>query len=223
MRLTTLFFDVGNTLLFPNRAKILVSLHERGVFPSETLLQQVERNIKSEFDSLVENHAAIDHGFWQMYYARLLADLKLDDLKICQDLVSRTRISKNWCDIRPGTRDILFRLRGRYRLGIISNADGKIREVLAHCGIADCFESITDSGIVGAEKPDPAIFRSALSSLRARPEESLYIGDVYSVDYLGATAVGMHSVLFDVSRTYVDRGLPRVESLQELEMRLHSA
>jgi putative hydrolase of the HAD superfamily len=222
MHLTTLFFDVGNTLLFPNREKILGSLHQRGVFPSEELLHTIEREIKQQFDSLVESHPAIDHGFWQLYYSRLLADLKLDDQQICHDLVLRTRISKNWCDIRPGTRDILLRLQRRYRLGIISNADGKIGEILAHCGIADCFESITDSGIVGAEKPHPAIFRSALASLGASPLESLYIGDVYSVDYVGATGVGMHSMLFDVTGTYLKRGLPRVESLEELESRLLS-
>lgn len=220
MPVKTLFFDVGNTLLFPNREKILSSLHQRGVFPSEEFLQQVEREIKREFDSLVESHAAIDHGFWHLYYTRLLSELRLTHEQICPDLVSRTRMSQNWCDIRPGTREILLRLRQRYPLGVISNADGKIAEVLTQCGIADCFESIIDSGIIGVEKPDPTIFQAALDSLGARPEESLYIGDVYSVDYLGATRVGMRSLLFDVTGTYINRGLPRVDSLQELEAQL---
>lgn len=220
MQLRALFFDVGNTLLFPNRARILCGLHGRGVFPSEELLQQIEREIKCEFDSLVESHAAIDHGFWHLYYSRLLAELGIEQEEICQDLVSRTRLSRNWCDIRPGTREVLLRLGQRYRLGVISNADGKIAEVLNHCGIAECFESIIDSGIVGAEKPDPVIFQAALGSLGVPPEESLYTGDVYSVDYLGATRVGMHSVLFDVPGTYRKRDLPRVESLEELEEQL---
>ena len=220
MQVTALFFDVGNTLLFPNRARILVSLHERGISPPEELLQKIERETKREFDSLVESHASIDHGFWHMYYSRLLPELGVHDQEVCLDLVSRTRISRNWCDIRPGTRDVLLRLAQRYRLGVISNADGRIAEVLNHCGIADCFESIIDSGMVGAEKPDPRIFRTALDRLNVPPEESLYIGDVYSVDYLGATRVGMHSVLFDVAGTYRQQGLPRVESLLELEARL---
>jgi HAD superfamily hydrolase (TIGR01509 family) len=220
MPVRALFFDVGNTLLFPNRTRILAKLHERGVFPSEELLHRTEREIKCEFDSLVESHASIDHGFWHLYYSRLLAQLDIKEADICHDLVARTRVSRNWCDIRPGTREVLLRLGQAYRMGIISNADGKIAEVLNHCGIADCFESIIDSGAVGAEKPDPAIFRAALDSLRVLPEQSLYIGDVYSVDYFGATRVGMHSLLFDVTGTYRTRGLPRVESLQELERRL---
>jgi putative hydrolase of the HAD superfamily len=129
-------------------------------------------------------------------------------------------VSANWCDIRPGTREVLQRLARRYRLGVISNADGKIAEILDRCGIADCFETITDSGIVGKEKPHPEIFRSALKSLGVAPEESLYTGDLYSVDYLGSKQVGMQSVLFDVAGAYENRGLPRVESLEELESEL---
>jgi HAD superfamily hydrolase (TIGR01509 family) len=220
MPITALFFDVGNTLLFPNRERMLRSLHARNIFPSEELLRKVERQTKPEFDALLESHAAIDHGFWQMYYSHLLEDLGLSDESICSDLVSCTRVSANWCDIRPGTREVLQRLARRYRLGVISNADGKIAEILDRCGIADCFETITDSGIVGKEKPHPEIFRSALKSLGVAPEESLYTGDLYSVDYLGSKQVGMQSVLFDVAGAYENRGLPRVESLEELESEL---
>jgi putative hydrolase of the HAD superfamily len=216
MKIKALFFDAGNTLLFPNRRRTLASLHERQVFPSEELLQEIERRTKREFDALVESHAAIDHGFWQIYYAHLVEELGIAEKSICSDLVARTRVSANWCDIRPGTRDVLVQLGETYRLGVISNADGKIREILERCGIADCFETIIDSGIVGAEKPAAAIFQAAVDSLGVTPNESLYIGDVYSVDYLGAAGIGMRSVLFDVAGAYIDSGLPRVESLQEL-------
>ena len=54
----------------------------------------------------------------------------------------------------------------------------------------------------------------------AAPEQSLYVGDFYSVDYLGATRAGMQAILFDVSGAYRESGLPRVESLEELENKL---
>ena len=69
---------------------------------------------------------------------------------------------------------------------------------------------------MGREKPHPVIFETALASMRARAEESLYVGDVYSVDYRGATGAGMSAVLFDVCGAYREKGLPRVESLAEL-------
>jgi HAD superfamily hydrolase (TIGR01509 family) len=223
MPLKALFFDVGNTLLFPNRERMLRALHERQVFPSSELLRKIECQTKIEFDALEETNSAIDHGFWHIYYSHLLAELGMPDDAICADLVSRTRISANWCDIRLGTRETLLRLAENYRLGVISNADGKIAEVLDRCGIADCFASITDSGIVGKEKPHPAIFHAAIESLGVTPEESLYTGDVYSVDYLGATRTGMQSVLFDVAGAYRDRSLRRVESLAQLELQVRSS
>jgi putative hydrolase of the HAD superfamily len=105
-------------------------------------------------------------------------------------------------------------------MAVISNADGKIAEVLTRCEIADCFASITDSGLVGYEKPHPAIFQAALQAMDAMPEESLYVGDVYSVDYLGSTQAGMQAMLFDVAGAYRGLGVARVESLEELEEKL---
>lgn len=218
MPIEAIFFDVGNTLLFPNRERMLKSLHGKGVVPPEDLLQSIERSTKNEFDELMENHRSVDHGFWWMFYSRLLRELDIPDEKTCGDLVACTQISANWCEIRPGTREALMRLRNKYRLAVISNADGKIADALGRGGIADCFETITDSGIVGKEKPHPAIFEAALQSLRADAGSSLYIGDVYCVDYLGATSVGMQCVLFDAPGAYAEKGLPRVQSMGELEL-----
>jgi putative hydrolase of the HAD superfamily len=217
MEIQALFFDVGNTLLFPNHAKMLRALHSQGVFPPEEQLLRLERDTKHEFDALMQNGSGVDHGFWYIFYTRLLKESGIGDESVRDDLVARTRISANWCDIRPQTREILVDLGRNYRMGVISNADGRIAEALAHCGIADCFESITDSGVVGKEKPHPEIFKTALQTLNVPAAASLYIGDVYSIDYLGASAVGMQAVLFDVSGAYRNDGHVRVESLQELK------
>lgn len=216
--LKTVFFDIGNTLLFPDRRHILKPLGERDV--SLEHWHTVERETKPKFDDIVEHGGPPDHGFWHMFYAQLLKDLQIDDNQVHAALVNATRISANWCDIRPTTCDALRRIGKRYPLGIISNADGKVSSVLERTGIAACVQTITDSGVIGYEKPHPAIFEAALRTLNADPEQSLYVGDVYSVDYLGATRAGMQAVLFDVSGAYRGRGLPRVESLEELEQRL---
>lgn len=220
MAITALFFDVGNTLLFPNRERMLLPLHEKGVFPAEELQREVERETKRAFDELQEKDSSVDHGFWQIYYSRLLDRLGMPDEMTCKHLVTRTRISANWSELRPGTREALLRLAKKYRLAVISNADGKIADVLGRCGIADCFETITDSGIVGKEKPHPEIFEAALKSMGVAAEESLYVGDLYSVDYLGATRAGMQGMLFDVVGAYKHNGAARVESLEELESQL---
>jgi putative hydrolase of the HAD superfamily len=158
-----------------------------------------------------------------MFYTRLLEDSGLPDDRVRDQLVDATRQSANWDKILPGTRDALADLSSRYRIGVISNADGKIEDVLKRCGIADCFLTITDSGIVGHEKPHPAIFAAALQKMGAQPEESLYVGDMYSVDYIGATQAGMKAILMDVSGAYRENRWPRVESMAELGTQLRSS
>lgn len=218
--LKAIFFDVGNTLLFPDRPHILAPLYQRKLTPSLEQWHAIERKTKKEFDEILQHDGKADHSFWYLFYSHLLQELGVHDDILRDALVDATRVSAHWRDIRPGTRELLQRLGRRYPLAVISNADGKIANVLERCGIADCFLAITDSGLVGHEKPHPAIFKAALRAMDATPEESLYVGDVYSVDYLGATGAGMQAILFDVSGAYRESGLPRVESLEELEQKV---
>jgi HAD superfamily hydrolase (TIGR01549 family) len=209
-----IFFDVGNTLLFPNRAKMLSPISSSR-HPTLEQWQALERRTKQEFDQGMQG-GRVDHGFWWTFHTYLLQELG-EDTGIRDTLVENTQRSANWDHLLPGTRDALDRIRNKFRIAVISNADGGIERVLSRCGIADCFESITDSGIVGVEKPRPEIFEVALRAMQARADESLYVGDVYSVDYVGARNAGMQAVLFDVPGAYRDRELPRVESLAQLE------
>lgn len=212
----TIFFDVGNTLLFPNREVILAPLRKRAAEPSLELWHAIERRTKQEFDAEMKEGRA-DHSFWYLFYTHLLETLQIVDAELREELVAATRISANWGCMVAGTREILDRIGSRYRIGVISNADGKIEALLDVNGIADCFRTITDSGLVGFEKPHPAIFRAALEQMDASPDQCMYVGDLYSVDYAGATAAGMQATIFDVAGAYRENGCPRVQSLEELE------
>jgi putative hydrolase of the HAD superfamily len=209
-----IFFDVGNTLLFPNRARMLAPISQEH-HPTLEQWQALERRTKQEFDEGMQA-GRVDHSFWWTFHTYLLEDLGLDS-GVRDTLVENTQNSANWDQILPGTREALDRIASKFRIAVISNADGGIERILSRCGIADCFESITDSGIVGVEKPRAEIFQAALSRMKAQAQESLYVGDVYSVDYLGARNAGMDAVLLDVSGAYRDRGVARVDSLAKLE------
>jgi putative hydrolase of the HAD superfamily len=221
-KVKVIFFDVGNTLLFPNRERIHTPLAERGFTPDSEHLRDLECRTKNQFDGMmtgmITKTGSADHGFWWMFYSQLLSEIGLKDDGVRDQLVASVRNSGNWDTIRPSTAELLCEIGDLYRIAVISNADGKIEDVLRRCGIADCFRTITDSGLVGYEKPHPEIFRRALKSMNAAPEESLYVGDVYSVDYLGATGAGMQAMLMDVPGAYRDKGVPRVESLAELQI-----
>jgi HAD superfamily hydrolase (TIGR01509 family) len=212
----TIFFDVGNTLLFPNRQRILASL-PANLHPTLAQWQALERKTKTEFDCGMQG-GFVDHSFWWTFHTYLLQDANPPSNSLRDELVRNTQLSANWDQILAGTRESLERIGAKHALAVISNSDGKIDAVLDRCGICDCFRTITDSGIVGHEKPHPAIFRAALEKMQAQPEESLYVGDVYSVDYIGARNAGMNAILFDVAGTYREKKLSRVESLEELEI-----
>jgi HAD superfamily hydrolase (TIGR01549 family) len=89
------------------------------------------------------------------------------------------------------TRPLLEALRGRYRLGVVSNFYGNLEAVCHSAGLAPLFGVIVDSHRIGAEKPDPAIFRAALEPLCAKAETTLFVGDSLRRDREGARGIGM--------------------------------
>lgn len=210
-----IFFDVGNTLLYPNLSQILAPLPKQRR-PTLDQWHEVERRTKKEFDQGMMG-GKVDHSFWWTFYTHLLQDLDAQADGLRDSLVRNTQQSANWDQILPGTCEALQRIGRDHAMAVISNSDGQIKDVLERCGIAGCFRCITDSGTVGCEKPDPAIFQAALREMQAEPAESLYVGDVFSIDFVGARKAGMEAVLFDVAGAYRDHDWPRVNSLAGLE------
>ena len=91
-------------------------------------------------------------------------------------------------------RPLLEALRERYRLGIVANFYGNLEAVCRDAGLASLFAVIVDSCRIGAEKPDPAIFRAALERLGAAPERALLLGDSLRRDRAGARRMGMRFI-----------------------------
>ena len=65
-----IFFDVGNTLLFPNRARMLAPLPV-DQHPTLETWQALERRTKQEFDQGLMS-GRVDHGFWWTFHTYLL-------------------------------------------------------------------------------------------------------------------------------------------------------
>ena len=88
-------------------------------------------------------------------------------------------------------RPILEALGERHRLGVVSNFYGNLEAACESSGLAPLFGVMTDSQRVGAEKPEPAIFRAALCALNAAPETTMMVGDSLRRDGEGARRTGM--------------------------------
>jgi putative hydrolase of the HAD superfamily len=78
-------------------------------------------------------------------------------------------------------------------LGVLSNFDSRIYKVIVALGLEHYFDSITISTESGAAKPESSIFQVALAKnqIERSPDLAWHIGDSFSEDYEGATAVGI--------------------------------
>jgi putative hydrolase of the HAD superfamily len=83
------------------------------------------------------------------------------------------------------------------QLGIVSNFDSRIDLVLKALKLDEFFISVTISTRVGAAKPEPKIFATALEKHRCHPREAWHIGDSLKEDYHGAKAAGLRAILLD--------------------------
>ncbi|HVY30569.1 MAG TPA: HAD family hydrolase [Polyangiaceae bacterium] len=97
-----------------------------------------------------------------------------------------------------GMIELVRGLRGQgVPVGIISNSEGHLAELVAELGWGSDFEVIVDSGKLGIDKPDPRIFEHACAALGVAAEELLHVGDAWEADVQGALRTGASAVWFD--------------------------
>ena len=219
-----MFFDVGNTLTHVDLEVVLRPLTKRGVKASDAQYRTASIQARRAMDRLCASgqQANPDAQYWKLFLDAFLESVGVQDPEIAKEMAFEWRSARNWTRIAPGTTDVLDRLAKRYELGVISNSDGTMARLLKAVGLSRYFRAIVDSGTVGHQKPSPEIFRLALETMGAEPEASAYVGDIYSVDYLGATGAGMHAVLIDELGTYDGLDLLRIGKLAELDGVLES-
>ena len=82
-------------------------------------------------------------------------------------------------------------------LGLISNVDSDIKHLFDKLGLTPLLQVVITSLDVGYRKPQPEIFKEATSHAGVETNESMYIGDQYQIDVLGAKKAGMQGVLLD--------------------------
>jgi putative hydrolase of the HAD superfamily len=81
------------------------------------------------------------------------------------------------------------------RLVVVSNWDCSLPDWLGPSGLLDLVDGVVTSAGVGAAKPDPAIFRRALSLAGVEPSGAVHVGDSLENDVAGARAAGIRPIL----------------------------
>ena len=101
--------------------------------------------------------------------------------------------ARNEVDLYPDVVPALEQLRARYRLFTASNGNADIDRI----GLGHFFERAVNARLVGALKPDPAIFHKVIEGTDLQAHEVVYVGDDPLLDVEGARGAGMHAIWID--------------------------
>ena len=121
------------------------------------------------------------------------------------DVLAEVLATQVWRQPVEGSREgVRALVDAGLRLAVTSNSDGTIAAHLRLHGWAQLgpgslpeVDVITDSGVVGVGKPDPAMYAATVAGLGLPPERILHVGDSVHYDVDGATACGMQAVHMD--------------------------
>jgi putative hydrolase of the HAD superfamily len=235
MRFHAVFFDAGETLVhpapsFPELFAAVVTREGHPRLPGD--IAEGLTMVSDAFEEAAQQNALWttspdrSRRFWGMVYERFLEVLEIPDGTGLTDTLYQefTNLANYaaFTDVPPA----LVRLRDDgVRLGIVSNFEPWLEDLLLRLELTAFFEVRVISGIEGMEKPDPAIFRLALERSGVAPEDAVYVGDIPDFDVVPAAALGMFPVLIDRRGRHEAFDGPgvRIASMDELSSVLEAA
>jgi HAD superfamily hydrolase (TIGR01549 family) len=218
---TTVLFDVGNTIHHLDHARVaaVISRHAHAVDAAQVAAAEYQG--KAAIDAAFRaRRTGTDATRQRPYFDAIMEALQVDAAAwpaISEALQTENARATIWCVMHDDTPDVLGALRGRgYTLGVVSNADGRVAAALAAGGLAPHFTAVIDSHVVGVEKPDARIFQLALGACGARPEQTVFVGDIYEIDVQGARNAGIAALLLDPLGLYGEVDCLRIDRLARL-------
>jgi HAD superfamily hydrolase (TIGR01662 family) len=229
-RTRAIFFDAGNTLIYPRFDLLAEELTREGRAATVEDFRVAERDAKRALDAWLwpqlrhgEVPRTIDMHYWREYMKALMTCLHVAEHEhavVIERVASTFRQITFWSEMLPDTPAYLESLHERgYCLGVISNSNGRLEEQLERMDLTRHFSVIIDSHHVGVEKPHPEIFQIALSRApeKLEPAEAVFVGDTNATDIGGAQLAGLRGVLIDRVGAFPHAEGPRIESLPELD------
>jgi len=101
--------------------------------------------------------------------------------------------------INEGVLEIIRRLRGEYKLAVLSNCPPGLADWLDDWEILHLFDVVVCSGDEGVVKPEPAAFGLVLGRLGVESEEAIFIDDTLG-HVRAARELGLHGIHFSTAQ-----------------------
>jgi putative hydrolase of the HAD superfamily len=191
-------FDFGQTLCALDTTMLSRRLGERGLAIVEAHLDAALPAAMRAYDAGIQRGAG-GHP-WKPLMSELLAraGVPASHLEATVDWLWTEQPTKNlWRRPIAGMIAIVDALRARgIPVGILSNSEGHLAELIVEVGWADRFDVIADSGVLGLEKPGAAIFAWTADALRVPMDNVVHIGDSFAADVEGAVRAGQRAIWF---------------------------
>jgi len=202
------FFDAGETLIHPHPSfpELFAAVcarngHEIAASDVEAVQELLAPHLIDLAEDTGVTQPSLDPDdsltFWTFLYRRFLEELGIGDPGLPKELYktfSDSTSYKVFDDVMPVLPALT---ESGYRLGLVSNFEGWLENILVEQELGESFDVSVISGLVGLEKPDPAIYRLALERAEVEPGRAVHVGDSVAMDVEPATEVGMKAVLLD--------------------------
>lgn len=201
-----IFFDLDHTIWdFDKNAE--ETLHEL-----YALHNLAEIGLHSA-DIFIETYTANNHKLWREYHLGNITKETLRlarfnqtflDLGVHPDIIPHgfedayVQLCPTKTNLFPNAHETLTYLSQKYTLHLISNGFKESQAIKINgTGIGKYFKNVVVSEMVGANKPDKAIFQYALNLAGAAKAESIMIGDSLEADVMGALNFGIDAIFFN--------------------------
>ncbi|MDQ3752116.1 MAG: HAD-IA family hydrolase [Actinomycetota bacterium] len=225
------FLDAGETILrpYPSFAELFARVcREEGANVTPAEVSAVRERLAPHLIDLAHEagadppalgtsvSATESRNFWTYLYRRFLADLGIHDDSLADTLFATFTNTASY-RLYDDVLDTLDALLGAgLRLGLISNFETWLQEMLVELEVGHIFEVTVISGVEGVEKPDPGIYLLALERGGVDAANAVHVGDSESLDVIPARAAGMYTVLLDRAGRYRNPVGPAITSLRQL-------
>lgn len=216
-----IFFDAGGTLIHLDAPLICSLLTDKlGASLSTDRFPHAQSLAMQRVAQLVAEGAGATEQLKRQFYSTLLPVIGVGEDHLDRAIDMALELAKAemlWRITDEATASALIQLKERgFRLAVVSNSDGRIELAFRQAGLFDHFEFFIDSFLVGVEKPDPRIFQIALERAQVTPHEAVYVGDLYSVDVVGARKAELTPVLYDPYSLNKEVDCLKIQAIEDL-------
>lgn len=203
-RIRAIVFDVGGTLLYPadpvgeTYAKV-ARKHGVKLAPeaTETAFREAFRSLSPRAKGTVPR-SGDDRAWWKQVVAKSTIDKSFPDTAAFEaffEEVYQFFAKADAWGIYPEALEVLEELRDHeVDLCVLSNWDARLHSVLDGSPLGEYLSNRFISAELGWEKPDPAIYRHVVESLRVKPECILSVGDDSRNDIEGPKRAGWQAL-----------------------------